>query len=206
MSCLSAVPVLSSAIKYEIGTLDFPQVVNVPRLLVWRVPLPLTDWLTMFQTSVLCPTSSSMDMYEINSRRRSKRGNRKLASREEEFPFKSIPNLNMGDYECRDFYSLAPGYNTLETGGGQRSLDNSKMYRSLGYIPSADTGHPQHYMDDVKPTKKWDFSSWLASYFNLCFFLQEQSCSKAWLDTGIFPLNNYKPELRTYLYLILAEQ
>lgn len=27
------------AIKYEIGTLDFPQVVNVPRLLVWRVPL-----------------------------------------------------------------------------------------------------------------------------------------------------------------------
>ena len=100
-----------------------------------------------------------MDMYEINSRRRSKRGNRKLASREEEFPFKSIPNLNMGDYECRDFYSLAPGYNTLETEGGgeHRSLDNSKMYRSLGYIPSAD---PQHYMEDVKSTKKWvDVSS-----------------------------------------------
>ena len=107
-----------------------------------------------------------MDMYEINSRRRSKRGNRKLAAREEEFPFKSIPNLNLGDYDCRDFYSLAPvapGYNTLETGGERgsvyRSLDNTKMYRSLGYIPSAETG-PQHYREEVKPTKKWvDFSN-----------------------------------------------
>ena len=104
-----------------------------------------------------------MDMYEINSRRRSKRGNRKLAAREEEFPFKSIPNLNLGDYDCRDFYSLAPvapGYNTLETGGDRssmyRSLDNNKMYRSLGYIPSADTSaQHQHYMEEVKPTKKW---------------------------------------------------
>ena len=101
-----------------------------------------------------------MDMYEINSRRRSKRGNRKLATREEEFPYKSIPNLNLGDYDCRDFYSLAPGYNTLETGGDRgggvyRSLENNKMYRSLGYIPSADTGQPQHYMEEVKPTKKW---------------------------------------------------
>merc|ERR1712079_972442 len=28
------------------------------------------------------------------------------------------------------------------------------MYRSLGYIPSADSTHPQHYMEEVKPTKK----------------------------------------------------
>ena len=99
-------------------------------------------------------------MYEINSRRRTKRSNRKLAGREDEFPYKSIPNLNMGDYDCRDFYSLAPGYSTLETGGDRssmyRSLDNTKMYRSLGYIPSADTSaQPQHYMEEVKPTKKW---------------------------------------------------
>ena len=113
----------------------------------------------MFQTSVQCEASSNMDMYEINSRRRSKRGNRKLAAREEDFPYKSIPNLNLGDYDGRDFYSLAPGYNTLETGGERssvyRSLDSNKMYRSLGYIPSADSTHPQHYMEEVKPTKKW---------------------------------------------------
>ena len=35
----AVVSCLSCAIKYEIGTLDFPQVVNVPRVLVWRVPL-----------------------------------------------------------------------------------------------------------------------------------------------------------------------
>ena len=39
MLCPVCPVLLSSAIKYEIGTLDFPQVVNVPRLLVWRVPL-----------------------------------------------------------------------------------------------------------------------------------------------------------------------
>ena len=96
-----------------------------------------------------------MDMYEINSRRRNRRAK---PAQTEDYPFKSIPNLSVGDYDSRDFYSLAPGvYNTLETvdrGGLYRSLDNDKMYRSLGYIPSSDTAKPRRYQEEVQPTKK----------------------------------------------------
>ena len=101
-----------------------------------------------------------MDMYEINSRRRNRRAGRRIQP--DDYPFKSIPNLSVEDYDCRDFYSLAPGTpggcRTLETrdrpSGLYRSLDNAKMYRSLGYIPSTDQGQLSQYEEEVKPTKR----------------------------------------------------
>ena len=111
----------------------------------------------MDQTSVPVPDPSplDMDMYEINSRRRNRRVKPAQA---EGYQFKSIPNLSVGDYDSREFYSLAPGvYNTLETVDRStvyRSLDNEKMYRSLGYIPSSDTARARQYEEEVQPTKK----------------------------------------------------
>ena len=140
-----------SAVKYEIGTIYFPQVVIVPRLLLARASTPLTD-----QTSVSRPAALDMDMYEINSRRRNRRANTRH-TQPDDYPFKSIPNLSIGDYDSRDFYSLAPAvYNTLEgqRSGLYRSLDTEKMYRSLGYIPCSDTAQHRHAEEEVQPSKK----------------------------------------------------
>ena len=73
--------------------------------------------------------NDKMDMYEIN-RRRSSRNRKKQKS-----AFKSIPNLHIQEYDD-EFYSYTPGVFNDGLDAKDDNHDPSRMYRSLGYIPS----------------------------------------------------------------------
>ena len=83
-------------------------------------------------TDKVSQVSANMDMYEINRRRGSR--NRK----KQKNAFKSIPNLHIQDYE-EEFYSYTPGVFNDGLTDKDDNHDPSRMYRSLGYIPSCHT-------------------------------------------------------------------
>ena len=66
-------------------------------------------------------------MYEINRRRSPRERKNKQKNQ-----FKSIPNLTHEDYD-NEFFSYTPGVYDVSD-----DHDQSRMYRSLGYIPAYD--------------------------------------------------------------------
>ena len=89
-----------------------------------------------------------MDMYEINRRRTSRDKKRHKDH------FKSIPNLNADiDYDNQYFSYTGGDYDHYNCDDGQQS----RMYRSLGYIPSCDNEEYQqtsNYFSREPPKKR----------------------------------------------------
>lgn len=118
-------------------------------------------------------------MYEIN-RRKTPRERKRQKNH-----FKSIPNLTHEDYD-NEFFSYTPGVYEVSD-----DHDQSRMYRSLGYIPAYDNEDVQEsqYTWNRESSKKRrekvgrsdrDAKLWSKSSDHLDAHHHEKSCSDVW--------------------------